>query len=96
MATPKHQSTHPAESSVVSFLSGWAQQGVQTFFATQRIILDLAMRQNANVMHIVRQQLSDPIILPAPSSAKWPAKASTTFSKARKRFSISASNRTKF
>jgi hypothetical protein len=60
MATPKHQSTHPAESSVVSFLSGWAQQGVQTFFATQRIILDLAMRQNANVMHIVRQQLSDP------------------------------------
>ena len=48
------------ESSTISLLSGWAQQGVQTLFATQRILLDLAMRQNASVMHAVRQQLSDP------------------------------------
>lgn len=47
-------------SSTISLLSGWAQQGVQTLFATQRILLDLAMRQNASVMHAVRQQLSDP------------------------------------
>jgi len=62
MATMEHESTrtHPRESSFVSILSGWAQQGVQTFFTTQRILLDLAMRQNANVMHAVRQQLSDP------------------------------------
>jgi len=52
--------THPTESSFVSLLSGWAQQGVQSFFATQRILLDLAMRQNASLMHSVRQQLSDP------------------------------------
>jgi len=52
--------THPRESSFVSLLSGWAQQGVQSLFATQRILLDLAMRQNANVMHSLRQQLSDP------------------------------------
>ena len=51
---------HPRESSCVSVFSGWAQQGVQSFFATQRILLDLAMRQNANVMHALRQQLSDP------------------------------------
>jgi hypothetical protein len=58
----EHESSrpHPKESSFVSLLSGWAQQGVQGFFTTQRIILDLAMRQNANVMHAVRQQLSDP------------------------------------
>jgi hypothetical protein len=62
MATMEHESTrpHPKESSFVSLLSGWAQQGVQGFFTTQRILLDLAMRQNANVMHAVRQQLSDP------------------------------------
>jgi hypothetical protein len=48
------------ESSFTSILSGWAQQGLHGFFATQRILLDLAMRQNANVMHAVRQQLSDP------------------------------------
>jgi hypothetical protein len=32
---------------------------VQSFFATQRILLDLAMRQNASLMHSLRQQLSD-------------------------------------
>jgi hypothetical protein len=52
--------THSRESSFVNLLTGWAQQGVQSFFATQRILLDLAMRQNASVMHSVRQQLSDP------------------------------------
>ena len=52
--------THSRESSFVSLLSGWAQQGVQSFFATQRILLDLAMRQNASLMHSVREQLSDP------------------------------------
>ncbi len=57
MAIPRHDSK---ESSTISILSGWAQQGVQTLFATQRILLDLAMRQNASVMHAVRQQLSDP------------------------------------
>ena len=51
---------HPRESSFVSILSGWAQQGVQSFFATQRILLDLAMRQNANAMHALRKQLADP------------------------------------
>src|SRR5579864_2259004 len=51
---------HPRESSFVALLTGWAQQGVQSFFATQRILLDLAMRQNANLMHSLRQQLSDP------------------------------------
>jgi hypothetical protein len=52
--------THSSESSFVSLLSGWAQQGLQSFFATQRILVDLAMRQNASLMHSVRQQLSSP------------------------------------
>ena len=66
-ATVKSESsrTHPRESSFVTLLSSWAQQGVQSFFATQRILLDLAMRQNASVMHSVRQQLSDPHHSPA-------------------------------
>jgi hypothetical protein len=61
MAAAKHESlrAHPKESSVVSVLSGWAQHGAQTLFATQRILIDLAMRQNATVMHAIRQQLSD-------------------------------------
>lgn len=51
---------HPQEPSFVSLLSGWAQQGVQTLFSTQRILLDLVMRQNTNIMHTLRQHLSDP------------------------------------
>lgn len=58
-AATKHETGHPKESSTLALLSGWAQQGVQTLFATQRILLDLTMRQNASVMHAVRQQLSD-------------------------------------
>ena len=52
--------TQSRESSFVALLSGWAQQGVQSFFATQRILVDLAMRQNASLMHSVREQLSHP------------------------------------
>lgn len=60
MPAAKHESVHPKQSSLLSLLSGWGQQGAQTLFATQRILLDLAMKQNASVMHAVRQQLSDP------------------------------------
>ena len=64
VAATQHESTHKEEPSMLSLLSGWAQQGAQTFFATQRILLDVAMRQNANVMQVLREQLSDPLHSP--------------------------------
>ena len=66
-ATVKHEAsrTHPKEPSFVSVVSGWAQQGVQSLFATQRILLDLAMRQNASIMQTLRQQLTHPHHSPA-------------------------------
>lgn len=57
--------SHRWESSLVSLLSGWAQQGVQSYFATQRILLDLAMRQNASVVHALRDKFSNPHHSPA-------------------------------
>jgi hypothetical protein len=61
MAAAKQEArTHPREPSFVSLLSGWAQQGVQSLFATQRILLDLAVKQNASVMQALRQHLTDP------------------------------------
>ena len=59
-ATRNETHHHARESSFATILSGWAQQGVQNFFATQRILLDLVMKQNANVMHALRKQLTDP------------------------------------
>jgi len=70
---------HSQESSFVSLLSGWAQQGVQGFFATQRILLDLAVRQNANLMHSVRQQLSHPEHSPTAILSEVTAEAVSNF-----------------
>ena len=36
----------------------WVRQGTESFFATQRILLDLVMRQNANTIHAVRERLA--------------------------------------
>jgi hypothetical protein len=82
----KHESPRPylGESSFVSLLSGWAQQGVQSFFATQRILVDLAMRQNASMMHSVRQQLSDPHHSPAAILSEVAAEGVSNFIEGQK------------
>jgi hypothetical protein len=51
--------THERPSSFVSLLSGWVQQGLESFFATQRILVDLAMRQNTSAMKTIREGLSE-------------------------------------
>ena len=57
--------THVPESSFVSLLSGWVQQGVENFFATQRILVDLAMRQNTGAVNFVRERLGDTAYCPS-------------------------------
>jgi len=52
--------THTHPTSFLSLLSGWMQQGVESFFATQRILVDLALRQNAVAMKSLREGFSDP------------------------------------
>lgn len=42
----------------ISLFSEWVQQGTESFFATQRILLDLVMRQNAMAMNAVRERLT--------------------------------------
>jgi hypothetical protein len=83
-ARPETSRIHPRESSFVSILSGWAQQGVQSFFATQRILLDLAMRQNANAMHALRKQLADPHHSPTAILSEVTAEGITNFLEGQK------------
>ena len=89
-ATVKHESsrTHPRGPSFVSHLSGWAQgwaqQGVQSFFATQRILLDLVMRQNASVMHALREHLSDPLHSPITILSEMAGEGVTNFIEGQK------------
>ncbi|MGC2108793.1 MAG: hypothetical protein WA655_04705 [Candidatus Korobacteraceae bacterium] len=63
----KHEPiTHrPRESSFVSLLSGWVQQGVENLLSTQRILVDLAMSQNTRAMNFLRERLQDPAFRPA-------------------------------
>src|SRR5215469_250229 len=75
---------HPRESSFVALLTGWAQQGVQSFFATQRILLDLAMRQNASLMHSLRQQLTDPHYSPTAILGEVTAEGMSNFIEGQK------------
>ncbi|HUO16809.1 MAG TPA: hypothetical protein VMX38_17630 [Verrucomicrobiae bacterium] len=88
MAAARHEPSYPAakEPSVFSLLSGWAQQGAQTLFATQRILIDLAMRQNASVMHAVRQQLSDPHRSPTAILSEVAGDGMSTFVEGQKVF----------
>jgi len=80
----KHGNIPPQAPAMLSVLSGWGQQGVQTLFATQRILLDLAMRQNASVMHAVRQQLSDPHRSPTAILSEVAEEGMTTFLEGQK------------
>jgi len=56
--------THVPESSFVSLLSGWVQQGVENIFATQRILVDLAKRQNTGAVNFVRERLGESTYCP--------------------------------
>jgi len=52
-------------SSTVALLTEWVRQGTESFFATQRILLDLVMRQNANALSAVRERLEGARSVPA-------------------------------
>ncbi len=56
----KGPATHAHPSSFLTLLSGWVQQGIENVFATERVLVDLAMRQNAGAMKNLRERLSDP------------------------------------
>jgi hypothetical protein len=75
---------HHADSSFVSLLSGWVQQGVENFFATQRILVDLAMNQNNNAMNLVRGRMADADFCPASIAGELAGEAMTNFIEGQK------------
>jgi len=55
---PEHAPVHAQEPSVVPQFSEWVKQGTENFFAAQRILLDLVMRQNALAIDALRERLT--------------------------------------
>ncbi len=67
------------ESSFINLMSGWVQQGVENFFATQRILVDLAMRQNGTVIDVLREKLAAPDFRPVTAVKEFAGEGLTNF-----------------
>ena len=72
------------ESSFVNLLSGWVQQGVENFFATQRILVDLAMRQNGTVIDVLREKLTAPDFRPVAVAKEFAGEGLANFIEAQR------------
>ncbi len=81
---PESSTVHHGDSSFVSLLSGWVQQGVENFFATQRILVDLAMTQNANAMRMIRSRFADPAFCPAAIATELAGEVMSNFIEGQK------------
>jgi hypothetical protein len=84
MEKPESSTVHTGDSSFVSLLSGWVQQGVENFFATQRILVDLAMTQNANAMKMIRSRFADPAFCPAAIAGELAGEVMSNFIEGQK------------
>jgi len=56
----KSEASRTREFSPVSMLSEWVRQGVDGYVATQRILLDLVMRQNSTTLNALRERWAVP------------------------------------
>jgi hypothetical protein len=81
--TKPRAAAHPRPSSFLSLLTGWVQQGVESFFATQRVLVDVAMRQNAVAMKNLREGLSDPQNSPLAILAELAVEGTSSFMEAQ-------------
>jgi hypothetical protein len=57
---PRQPAQVAPPSTFISLLTGWVQQGVESFFATQQILVDVAMRQNAVATKSLREGVFAP------------------------------------
>ena len=81
---PRPAAAHTRPSSFLSLLTGWVQQGVESFFATQRVLVDVAMRQNAVAMKALREGLSDPENSPLATLAELAVEGTSSFMEAQR------------
>src|SRR5271167_1640581 len=72
------------ESSFINLMSGWVQQGVENFFATQRILVDLAMRQNGTVIEVLRDKLTAPDFQPVEVAKEFAGEGLANFIEGQK------------
>jgi len=75
---------HSGPPTFVSLLTGWVQQGVESFFATQRILVDIAMRQNVAATKNMQEGIFDPENSPVTILAELATEGTSSFVEAQK------------
>ena len=55
---PEHPEGAPRAAAPVYLFTDWVQQGTESFFAAQRILLDLVMRQNSIALNTLRDRFA--------------------------------------
>jgi len=80
---PRTTTTHH-EASPGNSLARWARQGVESFVAAQKILLDLTAQQNALVIGMIRERLSKPTYRPGATLARIADKGVENFTTAGK------------
>lgn len=68
----------------MSLLTGWVQQGVESFFATQRILVDVATRQSAMATKTLREGIFQPEHSPIGILADLATEGTSSFVEAQK------------
>jgi len=81
-ARMKAAEPHPARS--VNPLAVWARQGIESFVAAQKILLDLTAQQNSLLIGMVRERLSEPAFKPGMALARMADKSVENFTTAGK------------
>lgn len=81
---PAPAAHYGAPPNFVSLLSGWVQQGVESFFATQRILVDVAMRQNTSATKTLREGIFDPEHSPMTILTELAIEGTSSFVEAQK------------
>lgn len=71
-------------SSFLSLMTGWVEQGVESFFATQRVLVDVAMRQNAAITKTFTEGISDPDHSPGAILSELAIEGTSSFTEAQK------------
>jgi len=71
-------------SSFLSLMTGGVEQGVESFFATQRVLVDVAMRQSAAITKTLTEGISDPDHSPAAILSELAIEGTSSFTEAQK------------
>ncbi len=81
-AKMKAAETRPARSA--NPLAVWARQGIESFVAAQKILLDLTAQQNSLLIGMIRERLSEPGFKPGMALARMADKSVENFTTAGK------------